>query len=280
MDDKQKRALGILSLLDKEYVTPKDLSELFGAFVSTIKDLKDNLALSIEQGDSSLEDKLATSKNNLSEVISTTETKLSELIAKHTKNHSDKISSLASELYKKIEEVKQEALNSNNSSDLYGKLTAFGEKLASLPNQEYIQKEIAAIREEIIQWMNKTDDKVRGVSKMNPPNGPMLHPTSLGNLPDVSVVGVTNGQTIVWNGTAWVPGTGGSGGLVGSQEKSTTIPNGILTTFTFTHIPLVIHWNGAFQTLTDDYTVSGNTITFTASAGIPQTNDKIVNIYA
>jgi hypothetical protein len=74
-------------------------------------------------------------------------------------------------------------------------------------------------------------------------------------------------------------GGGGSGGLTGAQEKSTTTPDGVATTFTFTHTPTLIYWNGAFQTLTDDYTVSGNTITFTASAGIPQTGDKIVNSY-
>lgn len=68
--------------------------------------------------------------------------------------------------------------------------------------------------------------------------------------------------------------------FAGSQEKSTTVPNGVLTTFAFTHTPRVIFWNGAFQTLTDDYTVSSNNITFTASAGIPQTGDKVVNLYA
>lgn len=70
-----------------------------------------------------------------------------------------------------------------------------------------------------------------------------------------------------------------SGSLSGTQEKSTTIPNGILTSFAFAHTPKVIVWNGAVQTKTDDYTVSGNSITFTASAGIPQTGDKILNIY-
>jgi hypothetical protein len=77
-------------------------------------------------------------------------------------------------------------------------------------------------------------------------------------------------------------GAGGSGGtaFAGSQEKSTTVPNGVLTTFTFTHTPTLIYWNGAFQTLTDDYTVSGKTITFTTSAGIPQTGDKITNVFA
>lgn len=68
--------------------------------------------------------------------------------------------------------------------------------------------------------------------------------------------------------------------LSGTQEKSTTTPNGVHTTFAFAHTPSVIAWNGAIQTLTDDYTVSGNNITFTASAGIPQTGDKVINIYA
>lgn len=71
----------------------------------------------------------------------------------------------------------------------------------------------------------------------------------------------------------------GTGGFSALQEKSTTSPNGATTTFTFTHTPTFIYWNGALQTLTDDYTVSGNNITFTASAGVPQTNDKIINTY-
>lgn len=72
---------------------------------------------------------------------------------------------------------------------------------------------------------------------------------------------------------------GSGGGLVGLQEKSTTSPNGAVQTFIFAHTPTVIFWNGQFQTLTDDYTVSGNNITFTGT-NIPVTNDKIVNLYA
>lgn len=71
----------------------------------------------------------------------------------------------------------------------------------------------------------------------------------------------------------------GGGALAGTQEKSTTIPNGVLTSFAFAHTPKVIVWNGAVQTLADDYTISGSSITFTMSAGIPQTGDKILNIY-
>lgn len=71
-----------------------------------------------------------------------------------------------------------------------------------------------------------------------------------------------------------------SGSFIGSQEKSTTTPNGTTATFAFTHTPGVIFWNGALQTLTDDYTVSGKNITFTAAAGVPVTNDKICNLYA
>jgi len=88
--------------------------------------------------------------------------------------------------------------------------------------------------------------------------------------------------TITTNSTGQkvIATSGGGGALVGSQEKSTTNPNGVLTTFAFTHTPTLIYWNGQFLTLTDDYTVAGNNITFTGSAGVPQTGDKIVNIYA
>lgn len=71
----------------------------------------------------------------------------------------------------------------------------------------------------------------------------------------------------------------GGGSFSGSQEKSTTVPDGILMTFTFAHTPKIVFWNGAFQTLIDDYTVSGLAITFTSSAGVPLTGDKVVNTY-
>jgi hypothetical protein len=94
-----------------------------------------------------------------------------------------------------------------------------------------------------------------------------------------------SGNTITFTASAGIPQTGDKivnsyGGLTGTQEKSTTTPDGIQTTFTFAHVPTLVYWNGAFQTLTDDYTISGVTITFTATAGIPQTGDKIVNVYA
>lgn len=79
--------------------------------------------------------------------------------------------------------------------------------------------------------------------------------------------------------TAQFDATGG-GSFNGTQEKSTTLPNGSVTTFSFAHTPKIIAWNGAVQTLTEDYTISGNTITFSMSAGVPQTGDKILNIYA
>lgn len=82
------------------------------------------------------------------------------------------------------------------------------------------------------------------------------------------------------NGLAVDIAVNASGSFSGSQEKSTTVPNSSLTTFSFTHTPKVIFWNGAFQTLTDDYTVSSNNITFSASAGVPQTGDKVINLYA
>lgn len=93
---------------------------------------------------------------------------------------------------------------------------------------------------------------------------------------------VSHDTTLTGNGTPSSPlSVVSSASFTGAQEKTTTPPNSIITTFTFDHAPKVIFWNGAFQTLTDDYTVSGPfSITFTASAGVPLTNDKVVNLYA
>jgi hypothetical protein len=99
------------------------------------------------------------------------------------------------------------------------------------------------------------------------------HGVNITTLTAGSGITITNGS-----GTITIAATGSS--FAGSQEKSTTSPNGVQTTFAFTHTPELIFWNGAFQTLTDDYTVSSLNITFTASAGVPLTNDKIVNVYA
>lgn len=91
---------------------------------------------------------------------------------------------------------------------------------------------------------------------------------------------VTTDSTLTGSGTTANPlSVVSSGSFTGSQEKSTTVPNSVLQTFAFTHTPKVIFWNGMFQTLTDDYTVSGLSITFTGT-NIPVTGDKIVNLYA
>lgn len=90
---------------------------------------------------------------------------------------------------------------------------------------------------------------------------------------------VSTDTTLTGLGTLSSPLSVVGGGFTGSQEKSTTVPNNVLQTFAFTHTPKIIFWNGMFQTLTDDYTVSGSSITFTGS-NIPVTGDKIVNIYA
>lgn len=71
----------------------------------------------------------------------------------------------------------------------------------------------------------------------------------------------------------------GAGQFMGSQEKSSTIPNGVLQTFSFSHTPALIYWNGQFQFLGEDYSVSGSSITFTGSL-IPVIGDKIINVYA
>lgn len=86
-------------------------------------------------------------------------------------------------------------------------------------------------------------------------------------------VTITNGP-----GTITIAASG-SGSFVGSQEVSTTTPNGSQQTFAFTHAPKIIFWNGSLLTLTTDYTVSSLTITFTGTQ-VPQTGDKIINIYA
>jgi hypothetical protein len=94
----------------------------------------------------------------------------------------------------------------------------------------------------------------------------------------INFIGPTVAVPVGNNGTT-VNVTTTSSGFAGTQEKSTTTPNGSQQTFAFTHTPTLIFWNGLLQTLTDDYTVSSNNITFTGTL-TPQTGDKIINIYA
>lgn len=107
-------------------------------------------------------------------------------------------------------------------------------------------------------------------------------PGYLREISDVDTSTLVIGQALKWNGTKWIPFTPSSGGgsFAGTQEKTTTTIDRIVTTFSFAHTPSTIVWNGAIQTLNDDYTVSSLNITFTASAGTPQIGDKLLNIYA
>lgn len=71
--------------------------------------------------------------------------------------------------------------------------------------------------------------------------------------------------------------------FIGTQEKTLTSPNGSTTTFSFTHAPKVIVYNGAVQIYTgnsgyDDITVSGDSVTF-LNGIVPISSDRITNIY-
>lgn len=102
---------------------------------------------------------------------------------------------------------------------------------------------------------------------LNPPNGPMLHPVALGNLPDVSVVGATIGQALLWNGTYWYAGTvSGGGGF--TELVATGTVDGINAVFTFTQVPSYIVSDGAWYKKLDNnsnvqWSSSGMTITMT-----------------
>lgn len=110
---------------------------------------------------------------------------------------------------------------------------------------------------------------IRGLEeliRLNPGNGPMLHTPSIGNLPDVNIVGITVGQILVWNGTYFQPGnnSGGGGsdtfyndivsGTINGSNRTFTVPNSIGSA-----INLVLA-NSSYQEGVD-YTFSGNTIT-------------------
>lgn len=81
---------------------------------------------------------------------------------------------------------------------------------------------------------------IKAYLQLNPPNGPMLHPVALGNLPDVNTVGATIGQVLAFNGIYWAPVNQGSGGS-GYQAPLT---GGLTGTNTWTTAPNVLVIDG------------------------------------
>ena len=81
--------------------------------------------------------------------------------------------------------------------------------------------------------------------------------TLIGTTPALNfVAGTGMGISSVFvNGIPKITFTATASAFAGSQEKSTTTPNGVQTTFAFTHTPTVIIWNGAIQTLTHSYAI-------------------------
>lgn len=100
---------------------------------------------------------------------------------------------------------------------------------------------------ELLSGDDRLDAKaLRGLDeylRLNPPNGPMLHPVALGNLPDVSVVGVLAGQVLTWNGTYWYAGDQSSS--AGFQLPLTGAVDGVNATYTWKTAPNAIVVDGA-----------------------------------
>lgn len=145
-------------------------------------------------------------------------------------------------------------------------------------------------RKEVGKQVLKLEAELKKLSKSIYEFGSSLSVLSNGSLVGASFgINFKNGTNTTVSITANAQGfidvainaTGGGGSFTGSQEKSTTTPDGATQAFNFTHSPKLIFWNGAMQTLTDDYTVTGaNQITFTLSAGTPLPGDKVTNVYA
>lgn len=84
---------------------------------------------------------------------------------------------------------------------------------------------------ELLQGDERIDAKsIKGlpeaVKGLNPPNGPMLHPVALGNLPDINVVGARPGQSLVYAGTYWKAAPGAFEPLTQAQISALTPYNG------------------------------------------------------
>ena len=93
---------------------------------------------------------------------------------------------------------------------------------------------------------------------------------NLYQLLDMNLAGITPGQTILWNGQAWVPytPTGGGGTAVYGEVLQSQAPTG--TVFTLAHPPLTgtvrLFRGGTRQSAANgDYSITGATITLTSA---------------
>lgn len=126
---------------------------------------------------------------------------------------------------------------------------------------------------ESLQEDDRLDAKaIKGIEEylkeLNPGNGPMLHTPSIGNLPDVSTVGIQTNQILVWNGISFVPGdqTGGGSGSTAVETPTPSVGDGTNLVFAFTHTPLFVIVGSPGLTYFQNfgYTLSGTTVTFDA----------------
>lgn len=290
----------LVKVANRDIPSTKEIVALFSLLLSkvnqSIKDTKENLQI--------------TYKNKVSEIVDNNNSKLEEIKKSLEEEAKILIESLSNEntistkewyktlnnaIYgieqqiKNIEKYDSSLLESKWSlviDDLNTRIenikpsilspTEIRDSLETLEGDERF--DISSIKgwDKVIEDIKKSGKSVRLVGGTN---GIMVYngSTKLGIVKYINFTGGGVSSSLV-NGLLTL--TFSSGSFSGTQEKSTTIPNGVLTTFAFTHTPGIIIWNGSIQTLTDDYTVSSLTITFTGSAGVPLTNDKIVNIYA
>lgn len=98
------------------------------------------------------------------------------------------------------------------------------------------------------------------IRRLNPPVGPMLHTPSISNLPDVSIVGIAIGQSIIWDGIKFIPGNG-SGGVA---SWTSFMVDGVTTTFSVSTKPTDVNNDGILLFNENGYSYNSiaSTITF------------------
>lgn len=103
---------------------------------------------------------------------------------------------------------------------------------------------------------------------LNPPNGPMQHPVSLGNLPDVNIVGAVVDQVLAWNGTYWYPKTSSSSGF---KLPTSGMANGSNQIFVWATAPnvIVVDQGRTIQKVSSDGTVNWTGTTTTVLSIAP-----------
>lgn len=250
------RLEALIKLANEKHVSPAELKEFVGAMVSVIKDLKQKLLNAAKSGDAELDKKIEKTAQDTLKTLEGHVKDIKKIILEANKNTETRHKKIEAS----VEKVRGEIPQMPNVPDITGiikKVKQHDDKFAALPNnimtREQFDSEIEIVNGNILET-------IKNLPKHD--KAPMMHTPSIGNLPDVNMVGITVGQALIWNGTIFAPGNAGAGTWY--VDVVLTRTNG--TSYTLPATPtavLFLFLNGQKLVKGVDYTQTGTAVTMT-----------------